>query len=63
MKVKLFLINRIRVDGVCDVEGGHTMPKVHILSFLLFGQKGTFAAVWVGKIKRKDKKRVGKLVS
>ena len=39
------------------------MPKVHILSFLLFGQKGTFAAVWVGKIKRKDKKRVGKLVS
>ena len=37
------------------------MPKVHIFYFL--DKKGTFAAVWVGKIKRKDKKRVGKLVS
>ena len=39
------------------------MPKVHILFSTFWTKKRTFAAVWVGKIKRKDKKRVGKLVS
>ena len=37
------------------------MPKVHIFYFL--DKKGLLPQCGFGKIKRKDKKRVGKLVS
>ena len=42
---------------------GRTVAISSYFVFYFLDKKGTFAAVWVGKIKRKDKKRVGKLVS
>ena len=39
------------------------MPKVHILFSTFWTKKGLLPQCGFGKIKRKDKKRVGKLVS